>query len=196
MRELRYRLTREGCENASTRDGGQRQHSSQMPFCNGTDRAKAARVSHTKWLSTSEVGKADDGGIARWCAPRSVTTSSPNQSRVAQLESGVRGNSPAPFGAGERPQGSTYRYLKVVGGALAAADRQAVGRRTRTPVASTKPHSDGTMSMRSSGTNIATDLLFVPLVGSMKAYGSSDWLPLCPTAFASALRSLWAAAYQ
>ena len=31
-----------------------------MPHCNGADTAKAARVSHTKWLSTDEVGKADD----------------------------------------------------------------------------------------------------------------------------------------
>ena len=127
IRELRHHFTRKGCENASVWDGGQRQHSSQMPHCNGADTAKAARVSHTKWLSTNEVGKADDGGLAHWCAPRSVTTRSPNQSRVAQLESGVPGNWPAPFGAGERPRGPTYRYYTRYCGALAAADGQAVG---------------------------------------------------------------------
>ena len=34
----------------------------------------------------------------------------PFQSRQAQLESGVRGNVLAPFGAGERLQSPTYRY--------------------------------------------------------------------------------------
>jgi hypothetical protein len=52
-------------------------------------------------------------GLSRWCAPLSETTSLLGQSTTAQLESGVRGNSPAPFGAGERPQGPTYRYLKA-----------------------------------------------------------------------------------
>ncbi len=37
-----------GCENASTRDGGQRQQSHQTPRCNGVDTVQAARVSHTK----------------------------------------------------------------------------------------------------------------------------------------------------
>src|SRR5438105_13815981 len=124
MRELRNHLAGNGRENASVWDGGQRQHSSQMLVCNGPDRVKVARVSHTKWLSTDEVEKADDGGLSRWCAPRSVTTSSPDQSTVAQLESGVRGNSPAPFGAGERLQGPTYRYWEAFPGALAAAECQ------------------------------------------------------------------------
>src|SRR6266568_2670571 len=35
----------------------------------------------------------------------------PFQSPQAQPESGVRGNVPAPFGAGERLQSPTYRYL-------------------------------------------------------------------------------------
>ena len=96
-------MTRKGCENASTRDGGQRQHSSQMPHCNGADRVKAARVSHTKWLSTDEVGKADDERLVLLVRLTVGNTSSPNQSSVAQLESGVLGNWPAPFGAGERP---------------------------------------------------------------------------------------------
>jgi hypothetical protein len=51
--------------------------------------------------------------LSRWCAPLSVTTSLLGQSTAAQLESGVRGNSPAPFGAGERPRGPTYRYLML-----------------------------------------------------------------------------------
>ena len=51
--------------------------------------------------------------LSRWCAPLSVTTSLPDESTIAQLESGVRGNSPAPFGAGERLQGPTYRYLQL-----------------------------------------------------------------------------------
>jgi hypothetical protein len=34
----------------------------------------------------------------------------PFQSPQAQPESGVRGNVPAPFGAGERLQSPTYRY--------------------------------------------------------------------------------------
>jgi len=51
--------------------------------------------------------------LSRWCAPLSVTPSLPDESTIAQLESGVRGNSPAPFGAGERLQGPTYRYLKL-----------------------------------------------------------------------------------
>ena len=33
-----------------------------------------------------------------------------SESQQAQLESGVRGNVPAPFGAGERLQSPTYRY--------------------------------------------------------------------------------------
>jgi len=45
-----------------------------------------------------------------WCTSPSATTNPPFQSRQAQLESGVRGNVPAPFGAGERLQGPTYRY--------------------------------------------------------------------------------------
>ena len=36
----------------------------------------------------------------------------PFQSLQAQPESGVRGNVPAPFGAGERLQSPTYRYLR------------------------------------------------------------------------------------
>jgi hypothetical protein len=35
----------------------------------------------------------------------------PFQSPQVQPESGVRGNVPAPFGAGERLQSPTYRYL-------------------------------------------------------------------------------------
>ena len=62
MRELRDHLAGNGRENASVWDGGQRQHSSQMPFCNGTDTAKAARVSQRKGSPTDEVEKADDGG--------------------------------------------------------------------------------------------------------------------------------------
>src|SRR5215471_14433395 len=46
-----------------------------------------------------------------WCTSPSVTANPPFQSRQAQLESGVRGNVPAPFGAGERLQSPTYRYL-------------------------------------------------------------------------------------
>ena len=48
-----------------------------------------------------------------WCASRLVTTSLLVQSTMAQLESGVLGNWPALFGAGERPQGPTYRYVAV-----------------------------------------------------------------------------------
>src|SRR5215475_7141698 len=46
-----------------------------------------------------------------WCTSPSATANPPFQSRQAQLESGVRGNVPAPFGAGERLQGPTYRYI-------------------------------------------------------------------------------------
>jgi len=46
-----------------------------------------------------------------WCTSPSATANPPFQSRQAQLESGVRGNVPAPFGAGERLQSPTYRYL-------------------------------------------------------------------------------------
>ena len=45
-----------------------------------------------------------------WCTSPSATANPPFQSRQAQLESGVRGNVPAPFGAGERLQSPTYRY--------------------------------------------------------------------------------------
>jgi hypothetical protein len=45
-----------------------------------------------------------------WCTSPSATANPPFQSQQAQLESGVRGNVPAPFGAGERLQGPTYRY--------------------------------------------------------------------------------------
>ena len=44
----------------------------------------------------------------------------PFQSQQAQLESGVRGNVPAPFGAGERLQSPTYRY--PTGGSLEALE--------------------------------------------------------------------------
>ena len=46
-----------------------------------------------------------------WCTSPSATAHPPFQSQQAQLESGVRGNVPAPFGAGERLQSPTYRYL-------------------------------------------------------------------------------------
>ena len=45
-----------------------------------------------------------------WCTSPPATANPPFQSRQAQLESGVRGNVPAPFGAGERLQSPTYRY--------------------------------------------------------------------------------------
>jgi len=48
--------------------------------------------------------------LGGWCTSPSAPTNPPFQSRQAQLESGVRGNVPAPFGAGERLQGPTYRY--------------------------------------------------------------------------------------
>jgi hypothetical protein len=48
--------------------------------------------------------------LCGWCTSPSATANPPFQSRQAQLESGVRGNVPAPFGAGERLQSSTYRY--------------------------------------------------------------------------------------
>ena len=60
-------------------------------------------------------GKQLSAGVHKscWCAARSATTSPPLPSSSVQLESGVRGNSPASFGAGERPQGPTYRYKPV-----------------------------------------------------------------------------------
>src|ERR1051326_7775571 len=59
-----------------------------------------------------------------WCTSPSVTANPPFQSRQAQLESGVRGNVPAPFGAGERLQSPTYRYPVALGtpGRFAAFD--------------------------------------------------------------------------
>ena len=39
-----------------------------------------------------------------------VKTTLPDQSRSAQLESGVRRKAPAPFGRGERLQSPTYPY--------------------------------------------------------------------------------------
>ena len=39
-----------------------------------------------------------------------VRTNLPDQSRSAQLESGVRRKAPAPFGRGERLQSPTYPY--------------------------------------------------------------------------------------
>src|SRR4029453_11922925 len=45
-----------------------------------------------------------------WCTSPLLMANPPFQSRQAQLESGVRGNVPAPFGAGERLQSPTYRY--------------------------------------------------------------------------------------
>ena len=47
-----------------------------------------------------------------WCTSPPLMANPPFQSRQAQPESGVRGNVPAPFGAGERLQGPTYRYLR------------------------------------------------------------------------------------
>jgi hypothetical protein len=48
-----------------------------------------------------------------WCTSPSATANPPFQSPQAQLESGVRGNVPAPFGAGERLQSPTYRYRVI-----------------------------------------------------------------------------------
>jgi hypothetical protein len=48
--------------------------------------------------------------LCGWCTSPSATAIPPFPSRQAQLESGVRGNVPAPFGAGERLQSPTYRY--------------------------------------------------------------------------------------
>ena len=45
-----------------------------------------------------------------WCTSPPLKANPPFQSRQAQLESGVHGNVPAPFGAGERLQSPTYRY--------------------------------------------------------------------------------------
>ena len=126
MRELRYRLTRWGCENASTRDGGQRQQSSQMPFCNGTDTAKAARVSHTKWLSTNEAGKADDGGPARWCAPRSVTTSFAQSESCGPTGKRSAGKLACSVWSGGKAARPYLSLLRADSGALAAAECQPV----------------------------------------------------------------------
>ena len=41
-----------------------------------------------------------------------VKTTLPDQSRSAQLESGVRRKAPAPFGRGERLQSPTYPYVR------------------------------------------------------------------------------------
>src|SRR5206468_12601439 len=95
MRELRHHFTRKGCENASTWDGGQRQHSSQMPCCNGADRVKVARVSRRKGSPTDVVGKADDGLRAGApCGRRrpvcSVKVLRPNW-KAACRETGLRG---------------------------------------------------------------------------------------------------------
>jgi hypothetical protein len=46
-----------------------------------------------------------------WCTSPSVLANPPCPSRQAQLESGGRENVRAPFGAGERLQSPTYRYL-------------------------------------------------------------------------------------
>ena len=51
-----------------------------------------------------------------WCTSPPATANPPFQSRQAQLESGVRGNVPAPFGAGERLRSPTYRYTGSVVG--------------------------------------------------------------------------------
>jgi hypothetical protein len=56
-----------------------------------------------------------------WCTSPPLMANPPFQSRQVQLESGVRGNVPAPFGAGERLQGPTYRYPTEACAALAAA---------------------------------------------------------------------------
>jgi hypothetical protein len=45
-----------------------------------------------------------------WCTSPPLMANPPFQSRQAQLESGVRGNVPAPFGAGERLRSPNYRY--------------------------------------------------------------------------------------
>jgi len=45
-----------------------------------------------------------------WCTSQPLTANPPFPSRQAQPESGVRGNVPAPFGAGERLEGPPYRY--------------------------------------------------------------------------------------
>ena len=65
-----------------------------------------------------------------WCTSPSVTANPPFQSRQAQLESGVRGNVPAPFGAGERLQSPTYRY-PIQGWGLFLLNRLKNGRTVR-----------------------------------------------------------------
>ncbi len=60
----------------------------------------------------TKLGKQMTVGIYKscWCAQLSLSTRLPMQSTVVQLERGVPGNGPAPFGAGERLQSPTYRY--------------------------------------------------------------------------------------
>src|SRR5438132_2168306 len=52
--------------------------------------------------------------LGGWYTSQPLPANPPFQSRQAQLESGVRGNVPAPFGAGERLQSPTYRYRSEV----------------------------------------------------------------------------------
>src|SRR6516162_6146081 len=78
----------------------------------GRTRGRTARGSLSKWKSTEVERKADDGlyGLVHLSA---TMANPPLQRPQAQPESGVRGNVPAPFGAGERLQSPTYRSPAV-----------------------------------------------------------------------------------
>src|SRR5713101_190328 len=58
--------------------------------------------------------------------PSSPTSNARTDGSCRVLESGVRGNPPAPFGRGERPQGPTYPYnVRKYNGTLIKANKQA-----------------------------------------------------------------------
>ena len=125
-----------------------------MPHCNGADTAKAARVSHTKWLSTNEEGKADDGGPARWCAPRSVTTSFAQSESCGPTGKRSAGKLACSVWSGGKAARPYLSLLKVVlhqqsdlVGALAATDAQTVGPQTTPLIPGTEAQNNGSICL-------------------------------------------------
>ena len=60
-----------GCENASTRAGGRRRRSSQMPGCNGLDRAKVRQARGTETASQTRTwGKFTMGSLMSYKRPQ------------------------------------------------------------------------------------------------------------------------------
>jgi hypothetical protein len=97
----------------AVRTGGRRRRSSPTPRCNGEDMVKVRQGKPVKKGSQRTQRGKQMTALRGWCTSPSVTANPPFQVDKPNWESGVRGNVPAPFGAGERLQSPTYRYPTI-----------------------------------------------------------------------------------